>query len=134
VISATLDTNIYVSALEFRGAGSRLFSMARAGIIRIDTSDAILDETISVLRDKFHWEGYRLHFARLELLRLTNFVKPERTLAVADDPDDDRILECAVTAASDYIVTHDDDLLRLREYSGIKIVKVADFLLRGIER
>jgi predicted nucleic acid-binding protein len=42
--------------------------------------------------------------------------------------------ECAVTAASDYIVTHDDDLLRLREYSGIKIVKVADFLPRGIER
>jgi hypothetical protein len=31
--------------------------MARAGMIRFDTSDAILDESIGVLRDKFHWDG-----------------------------------------------------------------------------
>jgi predicted nucleic acid-binding protein len=105
--------------------------MARAGIMRIDTSDAILDETIGVLREEFHWNGYRLHFAGLELPRLTNCVKPAPTVTVTGDPDDDRILECAVTAASDYIVTHDDDLLRLREYSGIKIVKAADFPVVG---
>lgn len=102
--------------------------------MRIDTSDAILDETIGVLREKFHWNGYRLHFAGLELPRLTNCVKPAPTVTVTGDPDDDRILECAVTAASDHIVTHHDDLLRLGEHSGIKIVKVADFPHRGIER
>ncbi len=55
--SVTLDTNIYVSALEFGGIGARLIGMARAGMIRIDVSDLILDELISVLRDDFHWEG-----------------------------------------------------------------------------
>ena len=134
VISATLDSNIYISALEFRGAGLRLWSRAQAGTIRIDTTDAILDETVGVLRDKFRCAGYRLHFARLELLKLTNRVEPKQTLAVGDDPDDDRILECAVTAASDYIVTHDDDLLRLGGYAGIKIVKVADILTRCKDR
>jgi hypothetical protein len=39
------------------GIGSRLIGMARAGMIRFDTSDAILDESIGVLRDKFHWDG-----------------------------------------------------------------------------
>lgn len=62
--SATLDTNIYVSALEFGGVGARLLGMARAGAFRIDVSDAILDEVVTVLRDDFRWDGYRLRFAR----------------------------------------------------------------------
>jgi len=69
VISATFDSNIYVSALQFGGVGARLLGMARAGAIRIDTSDAILAEVIGVLRDKFGWDGYRLHFANLERRR-----------------------------------------------------------------
>ena len=132
MISVTLDSNIYVSALQFRGA--RLLGMARAGIIRVDTSDAILDETIGVLRDKFGWDGYRLRFARLELLKLANRVEPKQKLTAADDPDDDRVLECALEAGSDFIITSDDDLLRLAEYSGIKIVRPADFLRRVMTR
>jgi putative PIN family toxin of toxin-antitoxin system len=128
VIRATLDSNVYVSALQFYGVGVRLLEIARAGQIRIDTSDAILDETMGVLRDKFAWAGYRLHFARAALLKYANRVTPAQTLKIADDPDDDRIIECAVTAGSDFIVTYDKDLLRLGEYGEIKIVHPADFL------
>jgi len=60
VLRVTLDTNIYVSALEFGGVGARLLGMARAGMIGIDVSDAILDELVTVLRDDFAWEAYRL--------------------------------------------------------------------------
>jgi predicted nucleic acid-binding protein len=95
VVGARLDTNVYVSALQFGGIAARLIGTARAGIIRLDTSDAILDETIGVLRDKFGWKGYELHFARLQLQKATNRVQPTRKIEVADDPDDDRILECA---------------------------------------
>jgi hypothetical protein len=34
VVSVTLDTNIYVSALEFGGIGAQFLGMARAGMIR----------------------------------------------------------------------------------------------------
>lgn len=40
MLGVTLDTNIYVSALEFGGVGARLLGMARAGMFRIDVSDA----------------------------------------------------------------------------------------------
>ena len=53
----TLDSNIYVSALNFGGAPIRVLGMARAGIVQIDISSAILNETFGVLRDKFHWPG-----------------------------------------------------------------------------
>ena len=134
MISATVDSNIYVSALQFGGIGVRLIGMARSGAIRMDISEAILAETIGVLRDKFGWDGYRLHFARLDLRKFTHIVVPTQTLNVTDDPDDNRILECAIAAGSDYIVTYDKDLLRLGEYAGIKIVRAVDFLQRGMAR
>lgn len=108
--------------------------MARAGSIRIDTSEAILAETMGVLRDKFGWDGYRLHFAYPELRKLANIVAPVQTLDVTDDPDDNRILECATAAGPDCIVTYGQDLLRLGEYGGVKIIRAVEFLQRGQER
>ena len=46
------------------------------------------------------------------------------------DPDDDRVLECAVTAKAEFIVTGDSDLLDIGEYEGIEILQVAEFLNR----
>ena len=51
-----------------------------------------------------------------------------------DDPDDNRIVECAVEAGSAYIVTKDKDLLRMGEYGGIKMIRPADFLKRVMDR
>jgi uncharacterized protein len=124
----TLDTNIYVSALSFGGKPAQLLGRAQAGAIRIDISDAIMAELMRVLREDFAWDGYRLHFMRQRLLEIASRVTPTRTLKVVDDPDDDRILECAVEAGSEFIVTNDKAILRLGEYGGIKIIRVVDFL------
>jgi putative PIN family toxin of toxin-antitoxin system len=133
VVGVTLDTNVYVSALEFGGIGARLVGMARAGEFRLDMSDAILDELATVLRDDFHWDGYRMRFAGIELRKVANVVSPTQTLSVTDDPDDNRILECAVEAGSDFILTYDKALLRLGEYAGIQIIRADKFLQRGLD-
>jgi predicted nucleic acid-binding protein len=57
VISATLDTSVYIRALHFGGPAALILGHARAGNIRIDISEAILAETSRVLRDKFQWDG-----------------------------------------------------------------------------
>ena len=133
MIRVTFDSNIHVSALQFGGIGVRLGGMARLGAIRMDTSEAILAETMGVLRDKFGWEGYRLHIAMLELRKFAHIVVPTLMLDVTGDPDDNRILECALAAGSDCIVTYDQDLLRLGGYAGIMIVTAVDFLQRVTE-
>ena len=101
----TLDTNVYVSALQFAGRAARLLGMAHAGTIRIDISPEIEEELIGVLREDFAWDGYRLHSLRERLAKLANRVVPTRALTVADDPDDNRIFECVLEAGSDYVVT-----------------------------
>ena len=131
MLPVTFDTSVYIGALNSRGFGARLFTLAQAGVIRIDISDEILNETIRILREKFGWDGYRLHDARHKLLGLTNRVMPTQALdVIKEDPPDNRILECAVEAASEFIVTWDKDLLRLGEYAGVGIISAADFLHR----
>ena len=127
----TLDTNVYISALNFGGGAAR---MARAGMIHIDISGHIEGEIVRVLREDFGWEGYRLHFMREGLAKITHRVTPSHTVNVVDDPDDNRIIECAIAAGSDCIVTNDKALLRLGQYEGIPIIRLADFLQHGMER
>jgi predicted nucleic acid-binding protein len=52
VLSATLDSDTHISALNFGGTPLEVLNLARAGFIRLDVSDAILDEFAGVLRDK----------------------------------------------------------------------------------
>ena len=135
MISATLDTSVYIRALHFGGPATVIIRHARAGNIRIDISDAILAETIRVLRDKFQWDGYSLQDARGKLLALGNYVSPTETLnVIKEDPDDDRILECAATAKSDFIVSEDKDLLRLGQFGNVRIVSVRDFINLALTR
>src|SRR5215475_5630380 len=106
-----------------------LIAHAKAGNIRIDISDSILNETIRVLRDKFLWNGYMIQDMRQKLLSLGHHVSPTIALnVIKEDPDDDRILECSATAGSEFIVSEDKDLLRLGRFRGSRVVTIRDFL------
>jgi uncharacterized protein len=66
-------------------------------------------------------------------------VEPKQPIdMIVDDPTDNRILECAATSGSDYLVSGDHYLLRVGQYQGCKIVTPAEFLeiqsQRGRER
>jgi putative PIN family toxin of toxin-antitoxin system len=129
VVDVTVDANIYISALEFGGLPLRFLNHARRGVFQISISEAVLAEVRRVLHDKFLWQDARLDEAIAELGAFTTKVEPTETLTVVEaNPDDDRVLECAVTAGSRYIVTGDNDLLRLGAYTNIQIIRVADFL------
>jgi putative PIN family toxin of toxin-antitoxin system len=129
----TLDTNVYVSAFQF--GGMRLLHLAVDGDIEIAVSQSIVEEVIPVLRDKFHWDGYRLHDARQQILGFARLVTPKQTLdVVKEDEPDNRILECAAEAGSDFIISADKDLLRLGSYAGAPIMRAADFPQRQEEQ
>ena len=53
--------------------------------------------------------------------------------AVPADPTDNRVIECAIAASADVIVSGDKHLLRLKSYAGIPIISVRDFLGRRVE-
>jgi len=129
VISVTADSNICISGLRSGGRASRLLYLARHGQTRLDISDEILSETISVLREKFGLPGELLHHLSQEIKGFTNGVLPtERLEVIKEDLDDNMILECAKAAGSGFIVSEDKDLLRLKQYDDMRIVRAVDML------
>jgi putative PIN family toxin of toxin-antitoxin system len=129
VLRVTLDSKAYISALQFNCRAARLLRMAADGDIEIAISEPIITEVIGALRDRFEWEGYRLQAERERIRSITKLVTPFETLNVIDyDPPDNRVLECAVGARSDFIVTEDKDLLRLKLFGNTRNIRAADIL------
>lgn len=132
--AVTADTNVYISALNFGGRPLELLDLARSGAIQLAISDEIMAEVRRVLGEKFGWEAQRIEQAAEDLQAFTERVAPSQHLAVVKaDPDDDRILECAIASQSSLIVSGDKHLLGLGQYQGIPIMGVADFPGRAPE-
>lgn len=93
-------------------------------------SDKILKELVGVLqRDKFRHIDPKKIFRFVDLLtRVCTVVIPDKHHEVIEeDPDDNMILDCAVEAGAEYIVSGDRHLLDLEDFKGIKIVESARF-------
>jgi len=113
----------------FGGKPLEILETALEGESELAISDDILSETLRVLRDKFHRTSEQLQEIETFIGAITRQVYPaERIDAVPTDRDDNRVLECAVTAGSEVIVSGDADLLGLREFRGIRIQRVSEFL------
>ena len=127
----TLDSNVYLSGFVFGGKPKRVLEMAIDGEIEVAVSDPIIQEVRRHLLGKFGWSEPRAAEAIESITEFAKHVTPTEAIdTVPTDPDDNRVLECAVSAGSQTIVTGDDDLLRLVGFRGIEIVRVADFLTR----
>ena len=124
----TLDTNEFVSALIGGAKALFLLHMALDCELEIAISEPIIADTICVLREKFDWPPYDLLAARQRLERIGLIVNPKETLGVTEDEPDNRILECAAESDAEYIITEDNDLLRLKHYGKAQIVTSAEML------
>ncbi|MEP6916794.1 MAG: putative toxin-antitoxin system toxin component, PIN family [Acidobacteriota bacterium] len=125
----TLDSYIDLSGLVFGGKPKRILEMAIEGSIEVATSDPIIAEVRRHLLSKFGWSEERAADAIASIAEFATHVTPSETLnAVPRDPDDNRVLECAVAADSEVVVTGDLDLLNLGSFRGMRIAKPAGFL------
>jgi putative PIN family toxin of toxin-antitoxin system len=131
MIRAVVDTNIWISALIFGGLPQYFVSLALQGRFQLLTSSTLLDELEEKLRIKFNRTDMLVRQTRSELEELCEVVSTAESLSIIQaDPDDDRVLECAVAGHADYIVTGDRHLLQLGQFRGIAIVTVRQFLDR----
>ena len=130
MLSSTADTNIYISGLNFGGLPRRFLNLAEAGVFRLAVSEGILAEIAKVLAyEKIGWPAERIQQTIRQLRRFAEMVQPMETLQVITaDPPDNRILECAMAAGSQYLITGDNHLLRLQQYGETRIVKLAEFM------
>ncbi|MDP3729009.1 MAG: putative toxin-antitoxin system toxin component, PIN family [bacterium] len=128
-INVVLDTNIFISALFWRGNPHKIISLALEKKIYVYTSSEILVELEKVLRRDFDEDSEVIERQISLVLEYATVIKPFAEVdIVKDDPDDNKIIACALTARADFIVSGDPHLFNIKEVFGIKILKPKDFL------
>ena len=123
------DTNIYISAFGIPGGNAEnAYLSAVHGTFELCTSVAILTELARKLEEKFGWEKQKIAQLITSIADVAVVLRTTPSLKVLSDDPDNRILECAVEAEAQLLVTTDKHLLKLEQYGDFKIVELSDFL------
>jgi putative PIN family toxin of toxin-antitoxin system len=135
--SVVLDSNVWISGTLWTGVPHRIVRMIEHAEARASATSSMLDELQEALaRPKFAARFHELKSSPSEIMdALVSLVTIVADVNIApvvrDDPDDDKVLACAVSAEADYLITGDSHLLKLGSFASIPIVTPADFI-RGL--
>lgn len=130
MLRAVLDTNTFVSAVIAKGNESELLLAAHRGDFKLVTSLEILKEFKDVIsRPKFSFSKKQINDITLHIIETAEIVQPNIKLdIIKEDPDDNKVIECAVFSKADFIVSGDKHLLKLKRAGGIAIIRSAELL------
>ena len=118
------DTNFLVSATQWNYSVShKLLQKLIINNVEIFTTKEVLDELAEVLKRDFLYNEEEIKNILERVLQFVTLVTSSKKLdIVKEDPDDNKIIECAIESNADYIISYDKHLLKLKEYENIKII------------
>ena len=134
MIRAVVDTNLLVSyLLTHRPPMAVLIDhhLARDDFVLVTAPESMaeLDRVLAYPKlQRYYTEEERVRFVAL-VMALSEMVDlPESIPRICRDPDDDRVIACAVAGEADVIVSGDRDLLALEQVGNIRVLTAAQFL------
>jgi putative PIN family toxin of toxin-antitoxin system len=131
---AVLDTNLLVSYLLTHHPPIATIIdgfLAQDEFVMV-TAPELLAELDRVLTypklQRYYTDEERIRFVALVMALGEVVDLPETIPRICRDPDDDRLIACAVVGEADVIVSGDNDLLALERVGDIPILTAAQFL------
>jgi len=125
-----VDTNVIVSAFGWHGIPEQIIKLIITGKIQNFITMEMLTEVARVVsypKLKFP-ESLQAEIIET-VFYFSQIVEPEEKVnIIKDDPKDNKVLECAITAEVDFIITGDHHLLNLNNFKGVKILTPKSFL------
>jgi len=128
-MKVVLDTNVLVSGIFWKGKPSSVLDRWAKDEIQVFMTTEILKEVRETLTelDRTPDKALSRHWL-LFILENSTILSCKTTVKVCRDPNDDKFLDCALSAGAKYIVSGDNDLLSLTRFQSIEIVNPAVFL------
>ncbi len=127
-LRAVFDANIYVAAYlskNPRSPNKELFRRWRNKEFTLLVSQAILEEVIEKFDQRGTDQALTVEWVAFILADAENVVttNEEFPALIADDPDDDHVLACAIAGNAHYLVTYDPHFDCLGgEFQGIRVL------------
>ena len=117
------DSNIYIATALNKGyCYDWLFGASKPEAnYELFVSEAILSEVSRKLENRFKFTRSETAWYLTELDQVLTKVRPSTQLNVVRDSSDNMILECALEAKAELVITFDKDLHVLKQYNNIQI-------------
>lgn len=135
MLKAVIDINLFVSGvISKRGNPARLLELWHDRAFLVVISEQMAEEIARVLRYPHIKNKYNLKDEEIEqaagTIKKFAVVVPDviKVEVVKDDPDDNKVLACALLVKADYIISGDSHLLDLGVFENIPIITVKDFI------
>lgn len=129
------DTNVYVAEALSGGVAQRILAATAKADWRIFISPYVLDEIERVLAVQLGFSRRLAFLTRRRARRRAILVEPGSSRhQVPGDPADSPILQAAVAAGADFLVSNDAVLLALSPYEGLKIISMSAYFSLLLDR
>lgn len=121
-----LDTNVLINGFKDEYSyEKKIIDAVIAGEIEAYANKQTLRENKLISSQLIDSDEYQS--ALNNLFAQINWVVNRRQVRVVSDEEDNKILESAVEAGAEFLVTSDNDLLKLNKYQNVKIVNPSQF-------
>jgi len=128
-MNIVLDTNALLSATLWTDSEAQklLFHLIHINA-HLYVSMPIVVEYQKVLQRDFKFTEQETIEATTKILKIFQMVTPkEKVDIIKDDETDNKIIECAIAANAQYIITYDKHLLELKRFRNIEIILPKEF-------
>ncbi len=124
-----LDTNVIIDGIkDDYSYEKQIIDAVRAGEIEAYANHQTVQENKLIMRRLIENPEYENEIN--DLMSQINMVVNRHQINIVRDPEDNKILESAVEAGAEYLVTRDNDLLSLEKYENVQIVNPSQFWVR----
>jgi len=133
-VKVVLDTNVWVSIFFKKTLGKEFSEILKEGDVEIYVTEEILKEISRVLvypkiKNLLKLSGISEKEVIKKIVKNSKLVRPKFKLKVIkEDPEDNKILDCALQARANFIVSGDRHLLKIEQFKKIKILTPREFL------
>jgi putative PIN family toxin of toxin-antitoxin system len=133
-VRIVLDTNVLVSGVFWGGIPLKILELWSQQKIEVFVTPEILLEYQEILaelgkKEKSDSVEYWLQFVH----EYCNLIHPHHKRKICRDPDDDKFINCALSANAIYLVSGDLDLLDLKKVDDIEILKPSGFIRKNFK-
>lgn len=128
-MNVVLDTNTILSATLWNNSEAQklLFHLININA-HLYISMPIIIEYQKVMQRDFKFTEQEIIEATTKILKIFQMVTPkEKVDIIKNDDTDNKIIECAICANAQYIISYDKHLLKLKKFRNIEIVLPKEF-------
>lgn len=123
-----VDTNVFISGILYGGNPQAIIEAWLNKKYIFCLSPELKAEILNKLQEKFLISTYTLQTIEKALEAKTEKHIPKKKIFICKDPADNFLLELALEAQADYLISGDKLVLKLKQYNKTKILSPKDFL------